>query len=115
MKEEKVPHTRKSLHWRRRGVGWGEASERLRRVQQQGCRGQSGEIPAQRISGDQHSPAREACLLNHQGGPGLGAEARALEIRSQREDWGWLREHSLKGASAPQLAGRESRKKSGAA
>ena len=31
--------------------------------------------------------------------------------RSQGEDWGWLREHSLKGASVPQLAGRESRKK----
>ena len=28
---------------------------------------------------------------------------------------GWQREHSLKGASAPQLAGRESRKKSGPA
>ena len=47
-----------------------------------------------------------------QGGWGLGAEARTLEIRSQGEDWGWLREHSLKGASAPQLDGRESRKKS---
>ena len=33
----------------------------------------------------------------------------------QGEDWGWLREHSLKGVSAPQLAGRESRKKSAAA
>ena len=29
---------------------------------------------------------------------------------SQGEDWGWLREHSLKGASVPQLAGRESGK-----
>ena len=28
----------------------------------------------------------------------------------QGGDWGWLREHSLKGASAPQLAGREFRK-----
>ena len=46
---------------------------------------------------------------------GLGAEARAPEIRPQGEDWGWLREHSLKGASAPQLAGRESRKRSGPA
>ena len=46
---------------------------------------------------------------------GAGAEARASEVRSQGEDWGWLHEHSLKGASAPQLAGRESGKKSGAA
>ena len=43
------------------------------------------------------SPAREACLLTRRGGPGLGAEAQASEVRSQGEDWGWLREHSLKG------------------
>ena len=36
-------------------------------------------------------------------------------LRSQGEDWDWLHEHSLKGASASQLAERESRKKSGAA
>ena len=46
---------------------------------------------------------------------GVGAEAWALEVESQGEDWGWLREHSRKGASEPQLAGRESRKKSGLA
>ena len=115
MKEEKFSHTRKPLHWLRWWVTEGEASEPRRRAQQQGCRGQSGEIPTQRISVDQHSPAREACLLTHQGGQGLGAEARALEVRSQGEDWGWLHEHSLKGASAPHLAGRESGKKSGPA
>ena len=93
----------------------GGASEPGRRAQQQGCKGQSGEIPAQRIGADQHSPAREACLLPRRGGRGLGAEARASEVGSQGEDWGWWREHSLKGASAPRLAGRESRKKSGAA
>ena len=38
-----------------------------------------------------------------------------MEVRFQGQDWGWLREHSLKGASAPQLAGRESGKKSGPA
>ena len=78
-----------------------------------GCRGKSGEIPAQRVSADQHSPAREACLLTRRGGWGLGAEAWASEVRSQGEDWGWLHEHSLKGAGAPQLAGRESGKKFG--
>ena len=66
-------------------------------MQPQGCGGQSGEIPAQRIGADQHSPAREACLLTRRGGRGLGAEAQASEYRSQGEDWGWLREHSLKG------------------
>ena len=115
MKEEKFPHTRKPLHWWRRGVAERGASEPRRRVQPQGCGGQSGEIPAQRIGADQHSPAREACLLTRWGGRGLGAEAWASEVRSPGEDWGWLREHSLKGASAPRLAGRESGRKSGAA
>ena len=96
--------------------GWwrGKSSEPQRRAQPQGCGGQSGEIPSQRISANQHSPAREACLLTCRGGQALGAEAQAL-VRPHGEDWGWLCEHSLKGASAPQLAGRESGKKSGPA
>ena len=115
MKEERFPHTRKALRGQRLWVAEGEASEPRRRAQQQGCRGQSGEIPAQRISADLHSPPREACLLTCWGGQGLGAEARASEVGSQEEDWGWRCEHSLKGASAPRLAGRKSRKRSGAA
>ena len=114
MKEERFPHTRKALCGRRLRVAEGEASEPRRRAQPQGCGGQSGEIPAQRIGANQHSPAREACLLTRRGGWELGAEARA-SVGSQGEDWGWLREHSLKGASVPQLAGRESGKRSGAA
>ena len=115
MKEEKFPHTRKTLHWQRRGLGKGKPSQPRRRVQQQGCRGQSREISARRISADQHSPAREAFVLTRRGGWGLGAEAPGSEVRCQGKDWGRLREHSLKGASVPQLAGRESRKKSGTA
>ena len=97
--------------------GWqsGGALKSQRRVQQQGCGGQSREIPAQRIGADQHSPVREACLLTRRDGQGLGAQARASEVRSQGGDWGWLCEHSLNGASAPQLAERESGKTSGAA
>ena len=93
--------------------GWAgrEVSEPLKRAQQLGCRGQSREIPAQWISANQHSPTREACLLTRRDGCGLGAEARASEVRSQGKDRGWLHEHSLKGASAPQLAGRESGEK----
>ena len=45
----------------------------------------------------------------------MGAEALASEVRPQGEDWGWLHEDSLKGVSVPQLARRESGKKSGAA
>ena len=97
MKEERFPHTRKPLQGRRLRVAVGGASEPQRKVQPQGCGGQSGEIPAQRIGADQHSPACEACLLTRRGGRGLGAEARASEVGSQGEDWGWLREHSLKG------------------
>ena len=109
MKEERFPHTRKPLRGQRLRVAEGEASEPWRRAQQQGYGRQSGEIPAQRIAADQHSPAREACLLTRRGGWGLGDEAWASEVGSQGEDWGWLREHSLKGASASQLARRESR------
>ena len=97
------------------GLGVGEASEPQRKAQKQGCGGHSREIPAQTIGADQHSPAQEACLLTHWDRWGLGTEAPASDIRTQGEDWGWLREHSLKGDSAPQLAGRESRKKSGSA
>ena len=115
MKEERFPHTRKPLRGWRLWVAEGRASEPRRRAQPQGCGGQSGEIPAQRLGAEQHSPAREACLLPRWVGRGLGAEARASEVGSQGEDWSWLCEHSLKGACAPQLAGRESGKKSGAA
>ena len=96
MKEERCPHTRKPLRGWRLRVAEGEASEPQRRAQPQGCGGQSGEIPAWRIGAEQHSPAREACLLPRRGGWGLGAEAWA-SVRSQGEDWGWRREHSLKG------------------
>ena len=69
MKEEKFPHARKPLHWWRQGVGGGgEASEPRRRAQ--GCREQNREIPTRRIGAEQHSPAREACLLPRRGGQG---------------------------------------------
>ena len=101
MKEERFPHTRKPLRGWRLRVAEGGASEPQRRAQPWGCGGQSGEIPAQRIGADQHSPAREACLLTRRGSWGLGAEAWASEVGSQGEDWGWLHEHSLKGLVCP--------------
>ena len=57
----------------------------------------------------------QTCLLSLQDRWGLGDETPALEVGSQGEDSGWLHEHSLKGASATQLAGRESGKKAGTA
>ena len=68
MKEERFPHTRKPLRgWRLRvveGVSFGATGESAAT----GCGGQSGEIPARRIGADQHSPAREACLLTRRDG-----------------------------------------------
>ena len=57
VQEVRFPHTRSPFAggdcgWQRR-----EASEPRRRAQQQGCGGQSGEILAQRLGADQHSPA----------------------------------------------------------
>ena len=115
MKEEKLPHTRKPLHWQRRWVGGGG---KLRSHGGECCnRGAEGKAERflQRIGANQHSPGRDACLLPCWGGRGLGAEAWASEIRSQRKDCSLLHEHSQKGASVPQLAGRQSRKKSGTA
>ena len=70
MKEERFPHTRKPLHWRRWGaVGRGEASEPQRRAQQQRCGGQRGEIPAQRIRPTSpHQPERLVCSPAGAGG-----------------------------------------------
>ena len=78
MKEERFLNTRKPLHGKRMWVTEGEASEPWMKAQQQGCGGQSIEIPAQRITANQHSPARDACLLTRWGGQGLEAEAPAL-------------------------------------
>ena len=118
MKEEKFPHTRKPLHWRRQGGGglrgkfqshggersnWGEEGK-AERFQHSGS-----------VLTNTHQPERLVCSPAGQKRWRLGAEARALEVRSQGEDWGWLREHSLKGASTPQLAGRESGEKCGTA
>ena len=67
MKEERFPHTRKPLRGRRLRVAEGEASEPRRRAQPQRCGGQSGEVPTQRLGAEQHSPAREVCLLARRG------------------------------------------------
>ena len=83
MKEERFPHTRKPLCGQRLQVAEGEALEPRRRAQPQGCGGQSGEIPARRLGAEQHSPAREACLLTRRGRRGW--ELR-LGLRSDRRE-----------------------------
>ena len=83
MKEERFPRTRKPLRGRRLRVAEGGALEPRRRAQPRGSGGQSGEVPARRISAEQHSPAREACLLPRRGGRGW--ELR-LGLRSDRRE-----------------------------
>ena len=90
--------------------------------------GRFGETEESAATGVQNAQQRDSCteegcrpaLTSLRGlstnAPGrVGAEAPAPEVKSQGKDWGWLCEHSLKGASTPQLAERESGKKSGTA
>ena len=114
MKEEKFPHTRKPLHWWRLGVGGGGS---FRATEESAATGVRRAKWRDSRTEDQSRPALTSprgLSAHPPGWVGLGAEARA-SVGSQGEDWGWRREHSLKGASAPQLAGRESRKNSGPA
>ena len=114
MKDERFPHTRKPLRGRRLRVAEGGSF---------GATEESAATGVQRAK-RRDSRTEDRCrtalssprgLSAHPPGrPGLGAEARA-SVGSQGEDSGWRREHSLKGASAPQLAGKESGKRSGAA
>ena len=83
MKEEKFPHTRSPFAGGDCGWQRGEASEPRRTAQPQGCGGQSGETPTQRLGADQHSPPREACLLPCRGRRGW--ELR-LGLRSDRRE-----------------------------
>ena len=111
MKEERFPHTRKPLNGRRLRVAEGGSFRATEKSAATGVR------RAKRR--DSHTEAlRRAALTSPRGlsthllgRAGLGAEARSSEVGSQGEDWGWRREHSLKGVSAPQLAGRESGKR----
>ena len=111
MKEERFPHTRKPLHWRRLRVAEGgsfgateeSAATGVRRAKRRDSRTEDWCRPA--------LTSPKGLSAHPLGRVGLGAEAWASEVGSQGEDWGWRREHSLKGASAPQLAERESGKK----
>ena len=115
MKEERFPHTRKPLRGRRLRVAEGGSFGAMEESAATGVRG------AKRRDSRTEDRCRVALTSPRglsappPGRAGLGAEAWASEVGSQGEDWGWRREHSLKGASAPRLAGRESGKKSGAA
>ena len=110
MKEERFPHTRKPLRGRRLRVAEGgsfrateeSAATRVQRAKRRDSRTEDRCRPA--------LTSPRGLSAHPPGRAGLGAEARASEVGSQGEDWGWLREHSLKGANVPQLARRESGK-----
>ena len=115
MKEEKFPHTRKTLRGRRQGVAVGGKLRSHRGdPSNRDAEGKAERFPHRgSVLTSTHQPDRLLC--SPAGAGGGWDEAQASEVRPQGEDWGWLREHSLKRPSAPQLARRESRKKSGTA
>ena len=96
MKEERFPHTRKPLRGRRlrvaEGGSFGATEEStatgVRRAKRRDSRTEDRcRVALTSLRGlSAHPPGRA----------GLGAEARA-SVGSQGEDWGWRREHSLKG------------------
>ena len=115
MKKERFPHTRKPLRRRTASGGGGKLRSHGGECSNRGAEGKAERFPHRgSVPNCAHQPERLVCSPAGVG-EGLGAEARASEDGSQGEDWGWQREHSLKEASAPLLAGRESGKRSGAA
>ena len=98
MKEERFPRTRKPLRGRRLRVAEGgsfgateeSAATGVRRAKWRDSRTEARCRPA--------LTSPRGLSAHPPGQAGLGAEARAL-VGSQGEDWGWWREHSLKGWS----------------
>ena len=96
MKEERFPCTRKPLCGRRLRVAEGgsfrateeSAATGVRRAKRRDSRTEA------RCRAALTSP--RGLSAHPPGQAGLGAEARA-SVGSQGEDWGWQREHSLKG------------------
>ena len=96
MKEERFPHTRKPLHgqrlWEAEGGSFGAVEESAATGVRRAKRRDSN--TEDRCPAALTSP--RGVSAHPLGWAGLGAEARAL-VGSQGEDWGWRREHSLKG------------------
>ena len=96
MKEERFPHTRKPLRGQRLWVAEGgsfgameeSAATGVRRAKRRDSRIEDRCPPA--------LTSPRGLSAHPPGQAGLGAEARA-SVGSQGEDWGWQREHSLKG------------------
>ena len=109
MKEERFPHTRKPLRGRRLRVAEGGS---FGAMEEGAATGVQREKRRDSHMEDRRRPALTSprgLSAQPPGRAGLGAEVRA-SVGSQGEDWVWLPEHRLKGASVPQLAGKESGK-----
>ena len=97
MKEERFPHTRKPLRGRRLRVAEGRnfgATEKSAATGVQRAKWRDSRTEARRRAA---LTSPRGLSAHPPGRAGLGAEARASEVGSQGEDWGWLHEHSLKG------------------
>ena len=97
MKEERFPHTRKPF---RRWRLWGAEGGSFGATEESAATGVRRAKWRDSRTEDRHRAALTSprgLSAHPPGRAGLGAEARASEFRSQGEDWGWLREHSLKG------------------
>ena len=96
VKEERFPHTRKPLRGQRLWVAEAgsfgateeSAATEVRRAKQRDCRTEARRRAALTSPRGLSAPPP--------GRAGLGAEAPA-SVGSQGEDWGWQREHRLKG------------------
>ena len=97
MKEERFPHTRKPHSLAETGGGSGgklrsHGGER----RNTGAEGKAERFP-HRYQCQPALTSLRGLSAHLLGWAGLGAEALASEVRPQGEDWGWLREQSLKG------------------
>ena len=106
MKEEKFPHTRKALHGQRSGVAERESFGAMEESTATGVRRAKRRDSRTEDQGRTAITSPRGLSAHPQGWAGLGVEARALV--GAGEGWGWRREHSLQGVSAPRLDGRES-------
>ena len=88
MKEEKFPHTRKPLHWWRRGLGeWGVGGGKLRshggERNNRGAEGKAERFPPRgSVMTSTHQPERLVCSP---AGAGRGWELR-LRLQSDRRE-----------------------------
>ena len=96
MKEERFPRTRKPHHRRRLRVVEGVSFGAIEDSAATGVRRAKGRDSRTEDQCRAALTSPRGLSAPPPGRAGLGAEAR-VSVGSQGEDWGWRREHSLKG------------------